>query len=298
MKPWDAKGKALMLVSHVTRLSYSESVVEAHSEVRKSPVDTGLQRVITHKLEVSPGATVQEYRDYFGTDVRYFNLLEPHDSVEIRANSIVETTDAICCGPAYDLDGRPWTEKLVEYLQWSACVPRLPDYASVPNRVEPGLPGEAFIEALSELGGTFRSMFRYDREATDVHSSPEELFQKGGGVCQDLTHAMLGVLRLASVPCRYVSGYLFDPASGGEEFKVSAPMTPVRGASASHAWVQAWHSELGWIGIDPTNDKLVDWQYIRVAVGRDYADVQPVRGVFLGAARQALRVEVKVKRIG
>ena len=107
----------------------------------------------------------------------------------------------------------------------------------------------------------------------------------------DLTHAMLGVLRLASVPCRYVSGYLYDP--GGDEKE-----TALRGAVASHAWVQAWHNELGWVGIDPTNDKLVDWQYVRVSVGRDYSDVQPVRGVFLGTAQQSLEVEVEVQRIG
>ena len=291
MKPWDAKGKALLMVSHVTRLSYSAPVVEAHTEVRKSPIDTGLQRVVTHELEVTPPARVQRYHDYFGSDVRYFNLLEPHDGVEVRATSVVETTDAICCGPSYDLDTRSWTEKLTEYIQWSASVPWLPEYNEIPNHVEEGLSADDFIAALSDLGGEFRERFRYDPEATDVHSSPEELFRKRGGVCQDLTHAMLGVLRLSSVPCRYVSGYLYDPATGAEGEQV-------RGTAASHAWVQAWHPELGWIGIDPTNNKLVTWQYVRVAVGRDYTDVQPLRGVFVGADAQELEVEVSVKRIG
>ena len=291
MKPWDAKGKALMMVSHVTRLRYSEPVVEAHTEVRKSPVDTGLQRVVTHKLEATPGAQVRGYIDYFGSDVRYFNLLEPHDAVEIRSKSIVETSDAICCGPSYDLDLRSWAEKHVEYLQWSDSVPPLAEYQEVPNRVVPDLKGGEFVEALGELGRFFWTSFRYDPEATDVHSGPQELFLKGGGVCQDLTHAMLGVLRLASVPCRYVSGYVYDPGGEGDE-------AALRGAVASHAWVQAWHTELGWVGIDPTNDKLVDWQYVRVSVGRDYSDVQPVRGVFLGTATQSLEVEVEVERIG
>ena len=281
MKPWDPKGKALMMVSHRTRLSYSEPVAEAHSELRKSPVDTGLQKVVTHKLEVSPPAKVRGYRDYFGSEVRYLNLLEPHDAIEVRATSVVETTDAICCGPSYDLDPRPWTEKHVEYLQWSESVPFLEDYHGVPNRVEPGLDSDDFIGALAELGGTFYKGFRYDPDATEVDSSPYELFLKGGGVCQDLTHAMLGVLRLASVPCRYVSGYVYDPASESDEVDSVA----LRGAAASHAWVQAWHADLGWIGVDPTNDKLVDWQYVRVAVGRDYSDVLPLRGVFLGSAQ-------------
>jgi transglutaminase-like putative cysteine protease len=88
-----------------------------------------------------------------------------------------------------------------------------------------------------------------------------------------------------------VSGYVYDPVDPDEG-------DPVRGASASHAWVQVWHPELGWVGIDPTNDKLVDWQYVRVAVGRDYTDVQPLRGVFVGPLEQSLDVEVHVKRIG
>lgn len=291
MKPWDAKGKALLQVDHTTRLAYGKPVVEAHSEVRKSPVDTGLQRVVTHKVEVEPQTRVNRYADYFGSDVRYFNLLEPHEAVEIRASSVVETTDAICCGPSYDLDARPWTETHSEFLQWSDTIPRLPEFSEIPNRVEEGLDGDDFIAALSELGRTFRELFRYDPEATNVHSSPAVLFEKRGGVCQDFTHAMIGVLRMASVPSRYVSGYVFDPASEEDGDRLL-------GAAASHAWVQAWHADLGWVGIDPTNDKLVDWQYVRVAVGRDYTDVQPVRGVFLGATNQSLEVEVEVRRIG
>ena len=117
------------------------------------------------------------------------------------------------------------------------------------------------------------------------------LFEAGGGVCQDLAHATIGVLRLAGVPCRYVSGYVYDPA-GDEEGE------HVEGSAASHAWVQVWHPRLGWVGIDPTNDKLVDWQYVRVAAGRDYTDVQPLRGVFVGPREQELDVEVSVRRIG
>jgi transglutaminase-like putative cysteine protease len=102
---------------------------------------------------------------------------------------------------------------------------------------------------------------------------------------------MIGVLRLGGVAARYVSGYVYDPPDDDEGDHVV-------GASASHAWVQVWHPELGWVGIDPTNDKLVDWQYVRVAAGRDYTDVQPLRGVFVGPLEQSLEVDVRVERIG
>lgn len=288
MKPWDAKGTALLMVTHRTRLGYSEPVVESHSEVRKAPVDTGLQTVVTKSIEVSPDARVRDYFDYFGTHVHYFNLLEPHEQVEIRASSVVETTDAICCGPRENVDGRSSGERLAEFLHWSPSVPALSQYADIPNRVRTDLPGELFISHLKELGSTFKQRFRYDTEATTVHSTPETLFDLGGGVCQDLAHAMLGVLRMGGVPARYVSGYLYDPSDA----------ETLLGTAASHAWVQAWHDDLGWVGIDPTNDKLVDWQYVRVAAGRDYSDVQPLRGVFLGSPEQVLDVSVEVRRIG
>jgi transglutaminase-like putative cysteine protease len=291
MKPWNAGDKALILVRHRTRFDYAGPVVEAHSEVRKTPVDTGLQKVVTHKLEVEPEAHVRRFIDYFGSHVHYFNLLEAHEGLDIRSEAVVETTDAICCGPHPEEDVRSWRERLSEYLAWSPLVPYLEPYGTIDHDVRMDLGPSEFLDALRALGAEFTARFRYDPTATDVHSSPEVLFRVGGGVCQDLAHAMIGVLRLAAVPARYVSGYVYDPVSVDEGERV-------KGSSASHAWVQVWHPELGWVGIDPTNDKLVDWQYVRVAAGRDYSDVQPLRGVFVGSLDQRLDVEVNVTRIG
>ena len=204
---------------------------------------------------------------------------------------MVETTDAVCCGPGEIPDPRHWQQRLAEYLHWSPAVPALEEYAQIEHGVDMALGPDAFLDALRALGTTFQARFRYDPDATDVYSSPRVLFEAGGGVCQDLAHAMIGVLRLAGVPCRYVSGYVYDPVGEDEG-------DHVLGSAASHAWVQAWHPDLGWVGIDPTNDKLVDWQYVRVAAGRDYTDVQPLRGVFVGPHEQRLDVEVSVRRIG
>jgi transglutaminase-like putative cysteine protease len=291
MKPWDAQDKALLIVTHITRLHYEQPVVEAHSEIRKTPVDTGLQRVLTHKLEVTPAATLRSYTDYFGSFVHYCNLLEPHSDLEIRSEAVVETTDAVCCGPRQAPDGRSSQQRLAEFLAWSPAVPSLSEYAELEHRIHPDLQHDDFLDALRELGALFLTRFRYDPETTDVNSSPKVLFETGGGVCQDLAHAMIGVLRLAGIPARYISGYVYDPADDDEG-------DHVRGSAASHAWVQVWHEVLGWVGIDPTNDKLVDWQYIRVAAGRDYTDVQPLRGVFVGPRAQELDVNVMVRRVG
>lgn len=291
MKPPGSGEKALLRVRHETRLVYDEAVVEAHTEVRKLPTDTGLQRVITAHLEIEPHASPRTYVDYYGTRVAQFNLLEPHQALTLRADSVVETTGAVACGPEAAADPRPWPERWAEFLHWSPCVPALPDYAQIRHKVSIGSP-DAFLDALNELAAIFHERFRYDPDATDVQSDPRVLFAKGGGVCQDFSHAMIGVLRGSGVPARYASGYVYDPGRGDAS---RAPA--VRGAAASHAWVQAWHPELGWVGVDPTNRKLVDWQYVRVGVGRDYRDVQPLRGVFVGHPHQRLSVSVEVSRL-
>lgn len=291
MKLQDKSGKVLLMVRHTTRLEYAQPVIEAYTEVRKTPGDTGLQRVLTSKLDVDPPATLRSYVDYFGSRVHYFNLLDPHLSLQVRAESIVETSEGVACGSEAAPDPRPWRERWAEFLHWSPAVPDLEHYREIRHGLRSDLGTDVFLKELRALGATFHARFRYDPEATHVHSTPEELFEKGGGVCQDLAHAMLGVLRVAGVPARYASGYVYDPKRDGEG-------DHVLGATASHAWVQAWHPELGWVGIDPTNNKLADWQYVRVAVGRDYTDVQPLRGVFLGSNEQRLHVDVQVSRLG
>jgi len=279
-------------VNHVTRFSYTAPVSLSHNELRMSPVDTGLQRVLQHSIHISPDTPISSHYDYFGNMIHHFNVLAPHDKLEITASSVVETTNDISCGPESQPDPRSYQERWCEYLSWSPGVPALKEYASVPlgRTIDMAMNEAEFAETLYEMARYFFRTFRFDPDVTHVHSSPKELFEHGGGVCQDMAHAMIGVLRNADVPARYVSGYIFEPGKGeiGER---------LRGASATHAWVQAWHEGHGWVGIDPTNDKLVDWQYVRTAFGRDYFDVQPLKGVFSGVAEQQLDVSVNVKII-
>jgi len=286
-----AEGEHVTLeVTHHTKFLYSEPVSLSQNELRMSPVDTGLQRVLQHEIQTFPRVPLDPHRDHFGNLVYHFNILEPHDSLEINTRSVVETTNAISCGPESLPDHRSYDQRWIEYLSWSPCVPSLPEYDSVPmgSKINMQMDEAEFAQSLYEMARYFFRTFRYDPEVTHVHSSPKELFKHGGGVCQDMAHAMIGVLRNAGIPARYASGYIFEPGKGdiGEH---------LRGSAATHAWVQAWHEGHGWMGIDPTNDKLVDWQYVRTAFGRDYFDVQPLRGVFSGVAEQQLEVSVHVR---
>lgn len=277
-------------VVHRTRFDYNSPVNLSQDELRMSPVDTGLQRVLKHEIEVAPAVPTTHHHDHFGNLVYHFNILEPHDYLEIAGRSLVETTNTISCGPKAAPDPRPYHERWIEFLSWSPGVPSLKEYDAVPlnQEIDMRMAELEFGHALYELARYFYRTFRYDPDVTHVHSSPKELFEHGGGVCQDMAHAMIGVLRRHGIPARYVSGYIFEPGKGeiGER---------LRGASATHAWVQVWHDGYGWMGIDPTNDKLVDWQYVRTAVGRDYFDVQPMKGVFVGNVEQKLDVSVHVR---
>ncbi len=293
-------GHARLQVSHSTRFDYSQPVILAHNEIRMTPLQTGLQRVLDTQIHVecgddsstSPVKTVSHH-DHFANIVHHFDIAAPHRYLQITSRSTIETTHAICCGPEAELDTRPYQQHWAEFLAWSPGVPKLAEYQSVPSahEIRMDMNKSEFEAALVEVASYFFRTFRFDPDVTHVHSSPAELFKQGGGVCQDMAHALIGVLRTAGIPARYVSGYIYDPGTDTQQG------THLRGASASHAWVQAWHDKFGWIGVDPTNDKLVDWQYVRTAIGRDYFDVPPIRGLFRGVVEQHMQVAVQVTLI-
>ena len=151
--------------------------------------------------------------------------------------------------------------------------------AELAARVEPDGGGHA---TALELVEAVRESMTYERGTTNVHTRADEALADGRGVCQDFAHVLIGVCRVHGVPARYVSGYLFDPRGNGS------------GEGASHAWVDVYDEQGGWLSLDPTHDTEQTERYIRVGVGRDYADVPPTRGVYRGTAAEALDVSVVV----
>ena len=128
--------------------------------------------------------------------------------------------------------------------------------------------------------------FRDQSGATHAHTHMREVLKSRAGVCQDFAHVMLGLCRALKMPARYVSGYLYN-----------GPADQLRGAQASHAWVEVFVPGLGWCGLDPTNARVVDGQYVKVAHGRDFADVSPLKGTYRGTAKRELTVDVLVTRL-
>jgi transglutaminase-like putative cysteine protease len=144
---------------------------------------------------------------------------------------------------------------------------------------------------VKEASALIHAKFKYVKGATHVNSSIQDSLAVGAGVCQDFAHLLLGVVRKRGLPARYVSGYLV-PASAASP---DAKLQEVIGGSASHAWAEVYLPESGWIGLDPTLGKPLGLQHVRIAYGRDYGDVAPVRGVYKGHAGQRLSVDVSVR---
>src|SRR5262249_40239233 len=214
---------------------------------------------------VSQPVTPCRYRDGFGNRVHHLNLLVPYQQVRILAASVVETADR---------DGRPegstatWPlnpdgaePQLLDFLQFRGPVCRSNRLAELRAMPAPRT-GELLAAVAGRLMKHIHAHFEYARAVTHASSPVDDVLRHGKGVCQDFAHLMLALLRGYGVPARYVSGYIHRP---GKE-------------SQSHAWCEAWLPDLGWLGIDPTNDRLVDDHFVKVATGRDFTDVPPNKG--------------------
>lgn len=278
-------------VRHMTRFRYHAPVGESITEVRMQPRSTDYQRCANFKLTVRPAAKQFAFLDHLGNHVHHFTQPQYHDDLSILAESEVEVNvpaplPAALVPDAWErIDGAAIDGDSFEMLLPSAfteTTARL-DFLAQELRVERrGDP----LQLLLELNSALHRSFAYDSKSTQVDSPIDEALEKRSGVCQDFTHIMLALLRNhLRIPARYVSGYLHhrrdDTSTDG----------------ATHAWIQAWLPELGWVGFDPTNDLLVGERHIEVAVGRDYSDVPPTRGVYKGGGGSDLSVGVRVRLI-
>jgi transglutaminase-like putative cysteine protease len=261
-------------IEHVTRFTYEAPINEAYTEIRLKPLHGDGQRCSSFGLETEPrDAKIDAYRDSFGNTVHHFDVLEPHETLSVTVRSEVWTPEAFADdqGPPSPLDH--W-----DFLRESLYVPvggAVTELASTVDR------SPATLDHALALVAAVRSRMRYEPGATNVHTRADEALADGRGVCQDFAHVLIGLSRAHGIPARYVSGYLFAP--GVDE-------------TASHGWVDML-VDGAWVALDPTHDRLQTDHYVRVAVGRDYADVPPTRGVYKGKARERLDVEVAVRAI-
>lgn len=281
---------------HVTEFEYEGPVYESYNEVHLQPIDDEYQNCVGFRLRTQPVSSPTASRDYFGNWVHRFNVTARHRRLRVEAESVVMTQDLIVDLAAGDtlaaVDAQRATllDAHYDYVVPSRHVPALDDVRPLLQAAEDASGGTAagFARAAASL---IHDRFRYARGATHVHSSVRDVVATGAGVCQDFTHLLLALARSRGLPARYVSGYLM-PA---EDDAGAAKIEQVAGGRASHAWAEVMVPGVGWVGIDPTLGTPTSVRHIRVAYGRDYADVPPVRGVYRGQAGQRLSVDVLMR---
>jgi len=273
-------------VVHTTGYRYAAPVTQSYNEARLTPRSDRRQNLIVSRLETEPPTRSYRYTDYWGTEVTAFDLHAPHLELKIVSSSVVETGELV-----RPVDGAGWADlrsvdvkdRYAEFLEWTGYVPKNRELAGIARELRKGRrPAEAVL-AVSEW---VHDKLTYQRGTTGVHSSAVDAWHAREGVCQDYAHLTLTLLRSIGIPARYVSGYLHT--------KPNAKIGETVGGE-SHAWIEAWTG--GWWGFDPTNDVEIGPRHIWVAIGRDYADVSPLKGTYSGGSATAIEVTVDVTRL-
>jgi transglutaminase-like putative cysteine protease len=260
-------------------------------EVRMHPRSEGNQRCFVFQLSVNPRARIFGYTDSYGNLVHHFDLPSRHGQLTIITDALV------------NIETQPSIPEVMEYGAWQELedLVEKKDYWDMlmPShfaRSSPELENLALeigaterkrrspLAFLLDITAAVHRTFKYVKKSTAVNSPIEDALRSRQGVCQDFAHIMIALVRNARIPCRYVSGYLYH---GGEDSHPSAD-------GATHAWVEALLPGIGWVGFDPTTNRLADEKHIRTAIGRDYADVPPTMGMMKGKAETQLQVRVRV----
>jgi transglutaminase-like putative cysteine protease len=275
-------------VRHITSFCYAPAVRESVMEVRMQPRTDFRQRCLSFSLTIEPRANMMVYRDFYGNTVHNFDIPERHESIEVVTQAIVDVLPMRDVDPALVEDWDELDRRVAQTDYWEMMVPshfatpsvlldKLAEELDLRRRGNP-------LELLRELNSKLYEKFDYAPNTTEVDSPIDDALQSRRGVCQDFAHIMITLVRQLKIPCRYVSGYLYHEDK-------SMDRSP---AGATHAWVEAYLGELGWVAFDPTNNLEGCDRHVRVALGRDYSDVPPTRGVYKGEAESELSVLVTV----
>ena len=274
-------------IVHTTSFEYDGKAVASYNQARLTPVTNPDQIVAHSRLEITPKPWIFEHRDYFGTHVTAFEVVDPHDSMSVTATSTVHTNRTPPPPPSASWESlatREVEDRWTEYLTLPDLVAPPADFAQRVKQIAADfeLPGEA----ARDMCAMVHDELEFVPGSTHVGSPAATAWQQRAGVCQDVVHLVVGGLRSVGIPARYVSGY-YHPAD-----------EPVLGESThtdSHAWVEWWDD--GWHGFDPTHDRAPDDRYVTLATGRDYRDVRPISGIYSGARTSSMEVDVEITRL-
>ena len=276
-------------VLHRTAYAYDAPVTENANSLHLEPRTFPFQKTLSATITVLPPTRMRSYRDLFDNRAHYFEVTRPHERLVIESrckvvNLPLELPDearaaTLDCYKDQDVRERVWIHQqdsrhvTHDTELWHQAVDLTEGHRSVHDKAE-------------AIRDWIHGNFKYESGSTHISTLVGEAFRGRKGVCQDFTHIMLGMCRAVGIPARYASGYLYN-----------GPADSLVGAQASHAWAEVYLPSVGWVGYDPTNNCLADERFIKIAVGRDYEDVAPVKGVFNGTATCTMDVKVVVTKL-
>ncbi|KAA9008394.1 transglutaminase family protein [Paenibacillus spiritus] len=275
-------------IVHTNTFKYDSEVDQSLNTIRLKPLTDEVQRLLQYRADIAPVSLTQEHTDLWGNRVETFFIPEKHRLLEVKTTSLVS------------IQRSPFADQILYSDRMRAIFHSelfRQHYLSYLNETDyTYLEPAQLAEAQRELGGMNNPVqyaisvmqylyrtFTYDGQSTQVTTTARQAYGLKKGVCQDLAHVMIGILRARRIPARYVSGYLYV----GEN-------SALKGDAATHAWVEVMAPGIGWIGLDPTNNVEALGNHIRVGTGRDYADVSPLQGVYRGGG-STLEVSVSVR---
>ena len=277
------------VIRHTNRFTYSAPISESAMEARMQPRGDDRQRCLRFELTTQPRSRVTAYQDWMGNVVHHFDVPGRHTRLTIVADAVIDMSPAIEQPESLpmsswdELDAIAAAGDAWEGLHASHFARETPLLVTFAEDIHWGRDADP-MTLMRRLNYALFHEFTYTPRHTRVDSPIDDALQARAGVCQDLAHIMIALGRRLGIPCRYVSGYLSPDPHGHDR----------SAEGASHAWAEAFLPTLGWVGFDPTNDVLAAERHVRVAVGRDYGDVPPTRGVFKGEAGSELGVLVTV----
>ena len=274
------------IIQHITRYTYAEAVRDSANQIMLYPIKDEKQEVQSQKINITGEPKVEVYKDYYDNEIGSFMYIQPHQELCIQSTIAVVTKPVIF--PKDDTPIQNQWNHLQEIKNNSPFIDFLKQENFDALHDVKKIADDGFYKsvtpyiAMQQLNEFVYKNFQYIKGITNVETTLDEIWQLKAGVCQDFAHILLVMLRLLSIPARYVSGY------------VCPHQQSLRGEGATHAWVEAYLPFYGWLGLDPTNNCIVSDLHVRLAIGRNFMDCSPVKGSYKGTAKQRLEVGVSV----
>jgi transglutaminase-like putative cysteine protease len=271
-------------IIHRTSYAYASPVRDSFNEARLQPFSDEWQTVENFLLKILPAARLRHHHDFYSNVVHHFEIVEPHSSLLVESNLRVTMKPR----PLLSATETPWPlarigeaareVRVFDFLQESRFVELSPEVWRLALDATDGVTDT--WQAVLALMKFIQDHLKFESNSTSVHTHMRDVLRDKRGVCQDFAHVMLGLCRALKIPALYVSGYM-----------------AVENTSATHAWVEVLIPGIGWCALDPTHNRQTDERYVKIAVGRDYADVPPFTGYFKGMTEWQMQVQVSIKAV-